>query len=63
MHINQEGVDMGVGPFTHGSAKHTDIMKTQSLKMASTNTALMRLLAPAAMRKKSRAKERVFLPR
>ena len=27
VHINQEGVDMGVGPFTHGSAKHTDIMK------------------------------------
>ena len=34
VHINQEGVDMGVGPFTHGSAKHTDIMKTASLKQA-----------------------------
>ena len=34
VHINQEGVDAGVGPFTHGSAKHTDIMKTQGLKQA-----------------------------
>ena len=34
VHINQEGVDAGVGPFSHGSAKHTDIMKTNSLKQA-----------------------------
>ena len=33
-HTNQEGVEQGVGPFTHGSAKHTDIMKTQGLKQA-----------------------------
>ncbi|MDO6658858.1 phosphoadenosine phosphosulfate reductase family protein, partial [Anaerobacillus sp. 1_MG-2023] len=26
VHKNQEGIDAGVGPFTHGSAKHTDIM-------------------------------------
>src|SRR5690554_4171379 len=30
VHINQEGVDAGIGPFTHGSQKHTDIMKTQA---------------------------------
>ena len=34
VHINQEGLKMNVGPFSHGSAKHTDIMKTQSLKQA-----------------------------
>ncbi len=34
VHINQEGVDAGVGPFSHGSAKHTDIMKTNALKQA-----------------------------
>ena len=28
VHINQEGVKQGIGPFTHGSAVHTDIMKT-----------------------------------
>ena len=33
-HTNQEGVEQGVGPFTHGSAVHTDIMKTQALKQA-----------------------------
>ncbi|HEV8076891.1 MAG TPA: phosphoadenosine phosphosulfate reductase family protein, partial [Marinobacter sp.] len=34
VHINQEGVEMGVGPFSHGSATHTDVMKTQGLKQA-----------------------------
>jgi len=34
VHKNPEGIAMGVGPFTHGSAKHTDVMKTQGLKQA-----------------------------
>ena len=34
VHTNQEGVKMGVNPFTYGSQKHTDIMKTQALKQA-----------------------------
>ena len=34
VHTNQEGIDAGIGPFTHGSEKHTDIMKTQALKQA-----------------------------
>ena len=34
VHINQDGVRDGVGPFTHGSAVHTDIMKTVGLKQA-----------------------------
>ena len=35
---NQEGVRQGVGPFTHGSSVHTDIMKTQALKQALDST-------------------------
>ena len=34
VHTNQEGIAQGVGPFTHGSAVHTDVMKTQALKQA-----------------------------
>ena len=34
VHINQEGVAAGVNPFTHGSATHTDVMKTQALRQA-----------------------------
>ncbi|MGL4900075.1 MAG: sulfate adenylyltransferase subunit CysD, partial [Shewanella sp.] len=33
-HTNPEGVAQGINPFDHGSAKHTDIMKTQALKQA-----------------------------
>src|ERR1700704_63624 len=29
VHINEEGLAQGIGPFTHGSAIHTDVMKTQ----------------------------------
>ena len=32
VHINQEGVEQGIGPFSHGSQIHTDVMKTQALK-------------------------------
>ncbi|MHA1943234.1 MAG: phosphoadenosine phosphosulfate reductase domain-containing protein, partial [Candidatus Thorarchaeota archaeon] len=34
VHINQEGVDQGIGPFSHGSSVHTDVMKTVALKQA-----------------------------
>ncbi|MEG3597270.1 MAG: phosphoadenosine phosphosulfate reductase family protein, partial [Pseudomonadota bacterium] len=34
VHINEDGVREGVGPFSHGSAVHTDVMKTQALKQA-----------------------------
>src|SRR5712675_2336823 len=34
VHTNEEGVRQGIGPFTHGSAVHTDVMKTQALKQA-----------------------------
>src|ERR1700722_4949236 len=34
VHINADGVAMGVNPFDHGSEVHTDVMKTQALKQA-----------------------------
>lgn len=61
VYTNQEGVRMGVNPFTYGSQKHTDIMKTQALKQA---LDLYRFDAAfgGARRdeEKSRAKERVY---
>ena len=60
VHINQEGVDEGVGPFTHGSAVHTDIMKTQSLKQALDKYKFDAAFGGARRdEEKSRAKERV----
>lgn len=61
VHINQEGVDMGINPFDHGSAKHTDIMKTQSLKQALTKHGFDAAFGGARRdEEKSRAKERVY---
>jgi sulfate adenylyltransferase subunit 2 len=61
VHINQEGVEMGVGPFTHGSGKHTDIMKTQSLKQALNKYGFDAAFGGARRdEEKSRAKERVY---
>ena len=61
VHTNQAGVDAGIGPFTHGSEKHTDIMKTQALKQALDNGAYDAAFGGARRdEEKSRAKERVF---
>ena len=61
VHINPEGVAMGVGPFTHGSAKHTDIMKTQGLKQALDHYKFDAAFGGARRdEEKSRAKERVY---
>ncbi len=61
VHINEEGVKMGVGPFTHGSAKHTDIMKTQALKQALDKYGFDAAFGGARRdEEKSRAKERVY---
>ena len=61
VHINQEGVDMGVGPFTHGSSKHTDIMKTAGLKQALDKYGFDAAFGGARRdEEKSRAKERVY---
>jgi sulfate adenylyltransferase subunit 2 len=61
VHINQEGVEAGVGPFSHGSAKHTDIMKTQALKQALNKHKFDAAFGGARRdEEKSRAKERVY---
>lgn len=61
VHINQEGVDLGISPFVHGSAKHTDIMKTQGLKQALNKYGFDAAFGGARRdEEKSRAKERVY---
>ncbi|WP_423186876.1 sulfate adenylyltransferase subunit CysD [Alishewanella sp. d11] len=61
VHINQDGVALNVGPFSHGSAKHTDIMKTQSLKQALDKYKFDAAFGGARRdEEKSRAKERVY---
>lgn len=61
VHTNQAGVDAGIGPFTHGSEKHTDIMKTQALKQALNKHKFDAAFGGARRdEEKSRAKERVF---
>jgi len=61
VHINQEGLQQGIGPFTHGSEKHTDIMKTESLKQALNHYQFDAAFGGARRdEEKSRAKERVY---
>jgi sulfate adenylyltransferase subunit 2 len=61
VHINQEGVDIGMGPFSHGSAKHTDVMKTAGLKQALNKYKFDAAFGGARRdEEKSRAKERVY---
>jgi sulfate adenylyltransferase subunit 2 len=61
VHINPEGVKQGIGPFTHGSAVHTDVMKTQALKQALDQYGFDAAFGGARRdEEKSRAKERIF---
>lgn len=61
VHINPDGVADNVGPFTHGSAVHTDIMKTQGLKQALDKYKFDAAFGGARRdEEKSRAKERIF---
>ncbi len=61
VHTNQEGVEQGVGPFTHGSRVHTDVMKTQALKQALDKHGFDAAFGGARRdEERSRAKERVF---
>ncbi len=61
VHINEEGVRQGVNPFTYGSKKHTDIMKTESLKQALNKYQFDAAFGGARRdEEKSRAKERVY---
>ncbi|MGC6521182.1 MAG: sulfate adenylyltransferase subunit CysD [Candidatus Micropelagos thuwalensis] len=60
-HTNPDGLADGVGPFTHGSAVHTDIMKTQALKQALDKYEFDAAFGGARRdEEKSRAKERIF---
>ena len=61
VHTNEEGVKQGIGPFTHGSATHTDVMKTQALKQALDKYGFDAAFGGARRdEEKSRAKERVY---
>ena len=61
VHTNPDGLAKGVGPFTHGSARHTEIMKTDALKQALSQHKFDVALGGARRdEEKSRAKERVF---
>lgn len=61
VHINEDGLADGIGPFTHGSAVHTDIMKTQALRQALEKYKFDAAIGGARRdEEKSRAKERVF---
>jgi sulfate adenylyltransferase subunit 2 len=61
VHVNPDGVAMGINPFVHGSAMHTDIMKTQGLRQALDRYGFDAAFGGARRdEEKSRAKERVF---
>jgi sulfate adenylyltransferase subunit 2 len=61
IYTNPEGVEQDVNPFTHGSAIHTDIMKTQALKQALDLFGFDAAFGGARRdEEKSRAKERIF---
>jgi len=60
-HTNPEGLAAGVGPFSHGSNYHTDVMKTQALKQALDAHGFDVVFGGARRdEEKSRAKERIF---
>ncbi|WP_127556288.1 sulfate adenylyltransferase subunit CysD [Saccharospirillum alexandrii] len=61
VHRNEDGIRQGINPFDHGSAKHTDIMKTQALKQALDLHRFDAAFGGARRdEEKSRAKERVY---
>ncbi len=61
VYINQDGVKAGISPMTHGSKKHTDVMKTQALKQAIDQYGFDAAFGGARRdEEKSRAKERVY---
>src|SRR5213083_566209 len=61
VHVNPEGLAQNINPFTHGSAAHTDIWKTQGLKQALDKYGFDAAFGGARRdEEKSRAKERIF---
>jgi sulfate adenylyltransferase subunit 2 len=61
VHVNREGLEKGINPFVHGSAIHTDVMKTEALKQALDKYGFDAAFGGARRdEEKSRAKERIF---
>jgi sulfate adenylyltransferase subunit 2 len=61
VHVNESGLTRGIGPISHGSAVHTDVMKTQALRQALDKYEFDAALGGARRdEENSRAKERVF---
>ena len=61
VHVNQDGLKRGIGPISHGSALHTDVMKTEGLKQALDKWGFDAAFGGARRdEEKSRAKERIF---
>ncbi|HWK14991.1 MAG TPA: sulfate adenylyltransferase subunit CysD [Rhizobiaceae bacterium] len=61
VHINEDGVRQGIGPFTHGSNTHTHVMKTVALRQALDHYKFDAAFGGARRdEEKSRAKERIF---
>ena len=61
VYVNEEGLAQGIGPFTHGSAVHTDVMKTEALKQALDRYGFDAAIGGARRdEERSRAKERIF---
>jgi sulfate adenylyltransferase subunit 2 len=61
VHVNRDGLARGINPFVHGSAVHTDAMKTEALKQALDGYGFDAALGGARRdEERSRAKERVF---
>jgi len=61
VHVNSDGLKKGINPFTHGSAIHTDVMKTEGLKQALDKYGFDAAFGGARRdEEKSRAKERIF---
>ncbi|MGM0601427.1 MAG: sulfate adenylyltransferase subunit CysD, partial [Candidatus Rifleibacteriota bacterium] len=61
VYINPKGAEMNISPFEHGSAMHTDIMKTQALRQALDKYRFDAVFGGARRdEEKSRAKERIY---
>ena len=61
VHVNPDGLEMGINPFTHGSEVHTNVMKNEALKQALDQHGFDLAFGGARRdEEKSRAKERVF---
>lgn len=60
VYVNPEGQRMGISPFVHGSAIHTDVMKTQALKQVVEKHQFDAAFGGARRdEEKSRSKERI----